>query len=59
MQLQVVQHIDLPMWSVYTVQYAVFGTGLFGITYGILSARQVRTAFSHSSLQILPEAAAA
>ena len=41
MNLQVVKHIDLPMWSVYTVQYAVFGTGLFGITYGILSARQV------------------
>lgn len=42
MHLQVVKHIDLPMWSVYTVQYAVFGTGLFGITYGILSARQVQ-----------------
>ena len=36
---QVTRHIDLPMWSVYVIQYAVFGTGLLGITYGILSAR--------------------
>ena len=40
--MQVTKHIDLPMWTVYVIQYAVFGTGLLGITYGILSARYFR-----------------
>ena len=36
--LQVVQHVDLPVWSVYLVQSVSFGGGLLGITYGIVSA---------------------
>jgi hypothetical protein len=34
----VVQHVDLPVWSVYLVQSVSFGGGLLGITYGIVSA---------------------
>ncbi len=34
-----VQHIDLPMGFVYITQSFVFGGGLLGIWYGILSAR--------------------
>ncbi|KAK9836133.1 hypothetical protein WJX81_004171 [Elliptochloris bilobata] len=36
--LKVVQKVDLPMGLVYTVQSLVFGAGLVGITWGILSA---------------------
>ena len=36
---QVAQHIDLPMGFVYITQSFVFGGGLLGIWYGILSAR--------------------
>lgn len=33
-----VQGIDLPVWAVYIVQTGVFGGGLLGISYGIISA---------------------
>lgn len=36
--MQVTQHVDLPMSVVYIVQLLTFGGGFFGITYGILSA---------------------
>lgn len=32
-----VQGIDLPVWAVYIVQTTVFGGGLLGISYGIIS----------------------
>lgn len=33
-----VQGIDLPVWSVYIIQTGVFGAGLLGISYGIISS---------------------
>ena len=36
--VQVTRHVDLPMAAVYGVQFLTFGGGLFGISYGILSA---------------------
>lgn len=33
-----VQGIDLPVWAVYIVQTSVFGGGLLGISYGIISS---------------------
>lgn len=33
-----VQDVDLPVWAVYIVQTGVFGGGLLGISYGIISA---------------------
>ena len=33
-----VQGVDLPVWVVYIVQTGVFGGGLLGISYGIISA---------------------
>ena len=36
---QVVQKVDLPMGFVFVTQSFVFGGGLLGIWYGILSAR--------------------
>ena len=36
--LKVVQKLEVPMIAVYGVQSLVFGGGLFGITYGIMSA---------------------
>ena len=33
-----VQGIDLPVWAVYIVQTGVFGGGLLGISYGIISS---------------------
>ena len=32
-----VQGVDLPVWAVYIVQTTVFGGGLLGISYGIIS----------------------
>jgi len=32
-----VQGIDLPVWAVYIVQTTIFGGGLLGISYGIIS----------------------
>ena len=36
--LKIAQGIKVPMPLVYAVQFVTFGGGLFGITYGILSA---------------------
>jgi len=33
-----VQNVDIPVWAVYLVQTGVFGGGLLGISYGIISA---------------------
>ena len=33
-----VQGVDLPVWAVYIVQTSVFGGGLLGISYGIISS---------------------
>lgn len=33
-----VQGIDLPVWAVYIIQTGVFGAGLLGISYGIISS---------------------
>ncbi|WIA14157.1 hypothetical protein OEZ85_002699 [Tetradesmus obliquus] len=35
--LKVVQKLEYPLWVVYVTQAAMFGGGLLGITYGILS----------------------
>jgi hypothetical protein len=35
--LQVVQKLEYPLWVVYVTQAIMFGGGLLGITYGILS----------------------
>ena len=35
--LRKVQDIDVPVWAVYIVQTIIFGGGLLGISYGILS----------------------
>jgi hypothetical protein len=35
--LQVVQKLEYPLWVVYVTQATMFGGGLLGITYGILS----------------------
>lgn len=35
--LQVVQKVEYPLWVVYVTQALMFGGGLLGITYGILS----------------------
>lgn len=35
--MQVVQKIEYPLWVVYVTQAMMFGGGLLGITYGILS----------------------
>eukprot|EP00879_Flechtneria_rotunda_P027368 GHRR01029316.1.p2 GENE.GHRR01029316.1~~GHRR01029316.1.p2 ORF type:complete len:102 (-),score=12.07 GHRR01029316.1:364-669(-) len=37
MLLQVVQKVEYPLWIVYVTQAIMFGGGLLGITYGILS----------------------
>lgn len=37
LQVKKVQGIDLPVWAVYIVQTTVFGGGLLGISYGIIS----------------------
>lgn len=36
--LKKVQGIDLPVWAVYIVQTAIFGGGLLGISYGVISS---------------------
>jgi hypothetical protein len=35
--VQVVQKIEYPIWVVYVTQAMMFGGGLLGISYGILS----------------------
>lgn len=35
--VQVVQKVEFPMWIVYGSQNLMFGGGLLGITYGIMS----------------------
>jgi Photosynthesis affected mutant 68 len=36
--LKKVQDIDVPVWAVYIVQTIIFGGGLLGISYGIISS---------------------
>jgi hypothetical protein len=36
--LKKVQEIDVPVWAVYIVQTIIFGGGLLGISYGIISS---------------------
>ncbi|KAK9824706.1 hypothetical protein WJX72_012556 [[Myrmecia] bisecta] len=36
--LKVVQHVDLPLWTVYVVQMLTLGGGLAGISWGVLSS---------------------
>jgi hypothetical protein len=36
--LKKVQGIDVPVWAVYIVQTTIFGGGLAGISYGVLSS---------------------
>ena len=36
--LKKVQNIDIPVWAVYLVQTGIFGGGLLGISYGIISS---------------------
>jgi len=36
--LKKVQQVDVPVWAVYIVQTIIFGGGLLGISYGIISS---------------------
>jgi len=54
--LQVVQKIEYPIWVVYVTQALMFGGGLLGISYGILSTswdpRREGSALGWTELQV-------
>jgi hypothetical protein len=54
--LQVVQKIEYPIWVVYVTQAMMFGGGLAGISYGILSTswdpRREGSALGWTELQV-------
>lgn len=62
LSLQVVQKIEYPIWVVYVTQAFMFGGGLAGISYGILSTswdpRREGSALGWTELQVCwPQAA--
>lgn len=54
--VQVVQKIEYPIWVVYVTQAMMFGGGLLGISYGILSTswdpRREGSALGWTELQV-------
>jgi hypothetical protein len=59
--VQVVQKIEYPIWVVYVTQAMMFGGGLLGISYGILSTswdpRREGSAIGWTELQVCINAA--
>lgn len=53
---QVVQKVEYPIWVVYVTQALMFGGGLLGISYGILSTswdpRREGSALGWTELQV-------
>jgi len=36
--MQVIKHLDIPVWAVYLESFFTFGVGVLGISYGSISA---------------------